>query len=227
VALPIVLMTAIDQPVARAFNETWPALINVMDWVTQWGESQWYLVPTAIATIALLALVPRTRGVRRAVLRWLAQANLFVFANVAISGIAVNVIKVIIGRARPSLFFAGGWIGAEPLRFGYDYNSFPSGHSATAFALAFALGAIARPVLPWLLGLAGLIALSRVAVTAHWVGDTVAGGGVALITMLLLRHWFAGNGLVFTIAQDGRTIPSRPGRLVGAALTRQGRRAGA
>jgi hypothetical protein len=47
---------------------------------------------------------------------------------------------------------------------------------------------------------------------------------VALITMLLLRHWFASNGLVFTIAQDGRTIASRPGRLVGAALTRQGHR---
>ena len=224
VALPIVLMAAIDQPVARAFSESWPALIDAMDWITQWGESQWYLVPTAVAMVALFAFASRAHGVRRQVLRWLAQVNLFVFANVAISGIAVNVIKVIIGRMRPSLFFAGIGFGAEPLSFAYDYSSFPSGHSATAFALAFALGAIARPALPWLLGFAGLIALSRVAVTAHWVGDTVAGAGVALLTMLLLRHWFAGHGLVFTIAQDGRTIPSRPGRLVGAALTRQGHR---
>jgi hypothetical protein len=42
--------------------------------------------------------------------------------------------------------------------------------------------------------------------------------------MLLLRHVFAGNGLVFTIAQDGRTITSRAGRMVGAAFIRQGQR---
>jgi undecaprenyl-diphosphatase len=218
VALPLVLMAAIDQPVARAFSTSWPALIAAMDWITQWGESQWYLVPTAAAMVALFAAAPRAHGARRAVLRWLAQANLFVFANVALSGIAVNVIKVIIGRERPNLFLADGEFGAEPLSIGYNYASFPSGHTATAFSLAFALGAIARPALPWLLGFAGLIALSRVAVTAHFVGDTVAGAGVALITMLLLRHWFAGHGLVFTIAQDGRTITSRAGRLVGAAF---------
>jgi membrane-associated phospholipid phosphatase len=174
--------------------------------------------------LALFAAAPRAHGVRRAVLRWLAQANLFVFANVALSGIVVDIIKVVIGRARPNVFLADGAFGAEPLSLAYDYTSFPSGHTATAFAFAFALGAIARPAVPWLLGFAGLIALSRVAVTAHWVGDTVAGAGVALITMLLLRHWFAGNGLVFTIRQDGRTITSRAGRLVGAAFTRPGHR---
>jgi undecaprenyl-diphosphatase len=224
VALPLVLTAAIDLPVARIFSAAWPTLIDAMDWITQWGESQWYLVPTAAAMVALFAVAPRAHGVRRAVLRWLAQANLFIFANVTVSGIAVNVIKIIIGRPRPSLFLSDGELGVEPFSIAYDYSSFPSGHTATAFSLAFALGAIARPALGWLLGFAGLIALSRVAVTAHWVGDTVAGAGVALITMLLLRHWFASNGLVFTIAQDGRTIPSRPGRLVGAALTRQGHR---
>jgi undecaprenyl-diphosphatase len=220
VALPIALMEAVDQPVARAFRSGAPELISFMQWVTRWGESQWYLVPTGVAAVALFAAAPRAHGLRRAVLRWLAQANLFVFANIAASGIAVNVIKVIIGRARPRLFFAEGAFGATPLSIGYDYASFPSGHTATAFSLAFALGAIARPALPWLLAFASLIALSRVAVTAHWVGDTVAGAGLSLITMLLLRHWFAGRGLVFNITTDGRTVPARSGRLVGAALRR-------
>jgi undecaprenyl-diphosphatase len=221
VALPIALMLAIDQPAARAFRSGAPALIDVMAWVTEWGESQWYLVPSGVAAIALFALAPRAHGVRRAVLRWLAQASLFVFANVAVSGIVVNVFKIIVGRARPRLFFVDGAFGVTPLSLGYDYASFPSGHSATAFALAFALGAIWRPARPWLLAFACLIALSRVAVTAHWVGDTVAGGGVALIVMLLLRHWFASHGLVFTIVADGVTLPARCGRLVGAALARR------
>ncbi len=226
VALPIALMEAIDQPVAQAFRAGAPALISFMAWVTEWGESQWYLVPTGVAALALFTVAPRAHGLRRAVLRWLAQANLFVFANIAISGIVVNVIKIAIGRARPRLFFADGAFGASPLSIGYDYASFPSGHSATAFSLAFALGAIVPATLPWLLGFASLIALSRVAVTAHWVGDTVAGAGLSLITMLLLRHWFAGRGLVFTIATDGRTVPARCGRLLGAALARP-RRGGA
>lgn len=225
VALPIALMEAIDQPVARAFRDGAPVLLGFMEWVTEYGESQWYLVPTGVAAIVLFWAAAHARGpLRRAVLRWLAQASLFVLATIATSGIAVNVIKVIIGRARPRLFFSDGAFGAEPLSFGYDYASFPSGHSATAFALAFAVGAIARPALPWLLGFAGLIALSRVAVTAHWVGDTVAGGGVALLAMLCLRHWFACRGLVFTIAADGRTLLARSGRLVGAALARLGHR---
>src|SRR5205823_2457834 len=63
----------------------------------------------------------------------------FVFVSIAASGIVVNILKAIFGRARPKLLFAHadyyfGWWG-----FQADYWSFPSGHAVTIVALAAAL----------------------------------------------------------------------------------------
>lgn len=73
-------------------------------------------------------------------------------------------------------------------------GSFPSGHTATVFALAALLGAH----LPWrhlslLLLFAGLVGISRVAVGAHWPTDVLAGaaGGwlAGLAGIALARRW--------------------------------------
>jgi undecaprenyl-diphosphatase len=59
-----------------------------------------------------------------------------------------------------------------------DGYSFPSGHAATAFAAAWVLGA-RFPRARWpLLGVATLIALSRVVVGAHWPSDVLVGAAV-------------------------------------------------
>jgi undecaprenyl-diphosphatase len=59
-------------------------------------------------------------------------------------------------------------------------SSFPSGHSATAFA--FATGACAElPVLaPVLLPLAGAVAYSRVYTGVHYPSDVAAGAGIGI-----------------------------------------------
>lgn len=222
VAVPLALMLAVDQSVAAAFRDAAPGFRNAMEIVTRFGESQWVLVPTAVVALwAFVAASREARPLRRAAFRWIGQTNLFVFVVVALSGIGVNVIKVIIGRARPRVFFGEGFFGVDPLTFGSAYASFPSGHTATACAFAIAVGMIARRTRPLLFAFAALIALSRVAITAHWVGDTVAAAGLALVIALGVRHWFALRGLAFTIAADGRTVLTRPGRLVVAAARRQ------
>ncbi|MBL8839482.1 MAG: phosphatase PAP2 family protein [Alphaproteobacteria bacterium] len=221
VAVPLALMLAVDQSVAIAFRDGSPGFRNAMEAVTRFGESQWVLVPSAV--VALSAFVAASREpqpLRRSALRWIGQTNLFVFVVVALSGIGVNVIKVIIGRARPRVFFGDGFFGVDPLTFGSAYASFPSGHTATAFAFAIAVGMIARRTRPFLFAFAALIALSRVAITAHWVGDTVAAAGLALVIALCVRHWFATRGLAFTIRADGQTVLTPSGRLVLAAARR-------
>jgi membrane-associated phospholipid phosphatase len=80
--------------------------------------------------------------------------------------------KYVVGRARP-YEEQGPWsqVGAGYSR---SDSSFPSGHSAVAFA---AVTPFAREYdAPWLYGLATISAMGRVANRQHWVSDTVAGG---------------------------------------------------
>jgi hypothetical protein len=90
--------------------------------------------------------------------------------------------KYAINRARPEMN-----LGAND-RSGAGYSransSFPSGHSAVAFA---AVTPFAQEFdAPWLYGVAAFTSLGRTANRKHWVSDTVAGGvvGYAIGSML-------------------------------------------
>ena len=105
----------------------------------------------------------------------------------AAAGLVVSLLKGVSDRARPPLADPTlQVVGAVP-----DSTSFPSGHSATAFAAAVVVGfAYPRLRLP-LLALAALVALSRVYLGMHYWSDVLAGSllGVAigLTTVWLIR----------------------------------------
>jgi membrane-associated phospholipid phosphatase len=67
--------------------------------------------------------------------------------------------------------------------------SMPSGHTTTAFAVAaalfFALPTELRRRHRWLMLLAALTGLSRIAVGAHWPGDVAVGASLGLLSGLL------------------------------------------
>jgi membrane-associated phospholipid phosphatase len=78
-----------------------------------------------------------------------------------------SVLKVAVGRERPN---------------GQDNQSFPSGHTANAFALAV----VAERHYGWKIGvpayaLAGLMGASRVNQDKHWVSDVFAGATLGYI----------------------------------------------
>jgi membrane-associated phospholipid phosphatase len=80
--------------------------------------------------------------------------------------------KYAFGRARPGEE-KGAWAQVDGKR---SDASFPSGHSAVAFA---AVTPFAKEYdAPWLYGVAALSSAGRVAARQHWVTDTVAGGVV-------------------------------------------------
>jgi membrane-associated phospholipid phosphatase len=68
--------------------------------------------------------------------------------------------------------------------------SFPSGHAATGAAAACALIAVAPQLAPLWIGMAALMAASRVYVGVHWPTDVAAGIGlgVLLVTLPLLAE---------------------------------------
>jgi undecaprenyl-diphosphatase len=70
--------------------------------------------------------------------------------------------------------------------------SFPSGHSATAFAAATAVAILCPRMRPWALGIAAAVALSRVYLRVHFpldvfVGAAVGAGLGALCAVAVLR----------------------------------------
>lgn len=177
----------IDIPVAAFFYETKP-LNGFFEIVTKFGASKWYLI--AFALFFLLF---------RYIFRLKEAANrfLYLFLAVAGSGLIVDVLKFVFGRARPKLFFEQNIYGIKLLGTEHLYYSLPSGHSATAFSLAVGAALFfPRFALPLFLA-AFLITFSRIAIFAHYLSDTVAGAYIGAVFALWLKRKMENKGIRF------------------------------
>ena len=126
-----------------------------------------------------------------------------------LAGLVINASRLTTGRTRPrespkiQQGFYGPWregrltIGDPP------FNSFPSGHTATAFGFAGVI-LFARP---WLgigaIALASLIAWSSIMVGAHHPSDVIVAICVSLFVAWFTLKWMIENGEAF--AQRVRT----------------------
>ncbi|REJ05891.1 phosphatase PAP2 family protein [Microbacterium bovistercoris] len=168
-------------PIASAPDTGWHALMVQLraPWMIHvalffdWIGGGWravLLVPLGIAG-ALLVLRRQTEA-------------LFALAAFALSAGLVQVIKHIVGRARP-----------EDLLVASDFGSFPSGHTANAATIAVVLWLIAPRL--WVAVLGALwtvaMALSRTILSVHWLTDTIGGilvgAGATLLVAALLWGW--------------------------------------
>lgn len=120
--------------------------------------------------------------------RWLPAAALCAAAAAAAAETMTVVIKHVTERSRPPLFDPA----IQPLIGLPDSTSFPSGHAATAFAAATAVGMLHPRLRIPLFAAAATVALSRVYLGVHFWSDVLVGSalGVALgwaTTLLVLR----------------------------------------
>ncbi len=212
-AAALAVAACLDATLARDAAEAPRALVAVGLVVTEFGRSEYMFAVSALIGLAAVAALRREHTVwRGASLRLVAERALYVFAAVALSGIADQVLKHVIGRARPRLLRVDGPFHFEPFSIVDVLASFPSGHTTSAFAAGVALGLI-RPA--WrgrLLAAACLIGASRVLVGAHYPSDVVGGAALGTAVSLALARSFARRGLAFAIV-GGRAViePSIPG----------------
>ena len=154
--------------------------VKIFTFLNIWGDSKYCLVPSGMIFLAFNRYFPI-----------LAKKAAFVFVSVASGGILVNIVKVIVSRARPVLWFTSETYGFYWFQIDYHFLSFPSGHSATAMGLAMALSRIHPGWCKVYLLAGALIAASRMVVGAHYFSDVMVGGLLgAVVTSWVWDRWF-------------------------------------
>lgn len=141
-------------------------LMKILTWI---GKG-WVLL---LAAVILLAT-----GLwkRRA---WLREAGLKGAVALAASGVVVQTVKHLAGRPRPKLWDRGETAWGPSFQSGHD--SFPSGHTISAFAFAAVLaGVYPKGRWIWYL-LAVLVGFTRLYLDAHYASDVLAAAGLGLI----------------------------------------------
>lgn len=155
---------------------------DVLDAITFAGQ------PNAVAALAVIVAIVETVRTRN---RWVAPFMLVVVAG---TGVLTTTVKELADRARPALNPIAETLGP----------SFPSGHSswsaaflaATALILSRQRGPRVRARLAGVaVGLAVMVAATRVLLAVHWLSDVVAG-------LALGWAWFT----VCAVAFGGRVL---------------------
>jgi membrane-associated phospholipid phosphatase len=126
--------------------------------------------------------------------RW---GALYFLAASIVSAVLVQLLKAVLGRARP-----------DDMLVAADAGSFPSGHVANAATLTVALAFLVGRAWAWYAGLAWVIlmALSRTYLGVHWVTDTIGGAVLGAAVALALWAPFATK-----LGTESWRVPWRPG----------------
>lgn len=203
-----------DAQAIRGARELPRAIYRLFALITALGSSG-YIFAFSLMTASVAAVAagscPDLR--MREGLRLLAGRAVLVFIVTATSGIASQVLKHLIGRTRPRLLDKVGPFHFDPFSFTSTQASFPSGHTITAFAVAWTLALLLPKWRIPLFLLAILVGVSRTIVGAHYPADVLAGAAVGLVSAWLTARAFAGRRLVLEFTSEGM-VPRGQGLVV-------------
>jgi membrane-associated phospholipid phosphatase len=176
-----------------AFAATLPLwVVDTFNELTDFGKSQWFLIPIGIVIVAAAFLASPAAGR---------------VANLVLTSLIVRLGYVFIAIALPGLIVTFAYM---PWSWKAAFASMPSGHSATAAAAAVAIGLLWPKARVPMLIYAMVIFASRVIIHAHFVSDVMTGAFVGGFGAILVRNWFAARGLAFVPSRDG-SVHAMPG----------------
>jgi len=123
----------------------------------------------------------------------LSETGKYLCIGFVTTGILVQILKHLFGRARPKLMNEFLFIGPT---FKDVYHSFPSGHTAEAFCFAYILARYFPRQKILFFVYAIIVALERTEDCSHFPSDVVAGALVGIIIGKLLFEIFKAKQLV-------------------------------
>ena len=188
-AAGFVLLLALDIPVTLLVRALPDAVIEPFRYITRLGKSDWFLIPAALIALACLLLSRLVSGVRRDAFVRTSAVAAFVLFGTGLPGLAANLVKRLVGRARPVQLDVDGFAVFHPVFNDWHYQSFPSGDTTTIVALGFVVGFL-WPRLTWpAMILAALVSLSRIMVGMHYPSDVL--GGIVFVPLRAhgIRHY--------------------------------------
>lgn len=192
----IVLLSAvfsyffIDRSLALYFHNLHSTWIDTLfRKITKIGDSQYSLILSAIVFVLLYQKN-----------RILSNQTLYIFSIVAISGLLVDLIKIIVGRLRPDMLFEHGMYGFVGHHMGSEFNSMPSGHSATVFALCVGLTLLYPRYKYPFIAIAVMVGASRVILNYHYLSDVLIGSLIGgLFAYFTYQKYVLNNSLMHNI----------------------------
>ena len=209
VAVVVILgvLSQVDVAISR-WAISWPDQWRApFFFITDYGLSDWILIPTLIGTVVgILALIV-VRGRWRPAIIELTMLSAYIFIGVGLPGLLSNLIKRLIGRGRPTEFDSVGAFSLQNVINDWNFQSFPSGHTTTAIALAFTIGFLWPRLFPVLMVLGIVVGFSRVPVGMHYPTDVFGGLIVGMLGAYLVRNFWATRGWLFERRPDGHIVP--------------------
>lgn len=117
------------------------------------------------------------------------QAMLIVAAALLASAIS-SAIKYSIHRERPAVVAGRETVVSDSTLSRSPFQSFPSGHTTSAFALATSLACIYPHGKIFFFSLAILVGMQRVLIQAHYPSDVFAGALIGFLAAIVIRALF-------------------------------------
>lgn len=114
------------------------------------------------------------------------DGSLLMLLTLLTGGLITLILKQVVARARPSMLLEFDQYGLATPFLGFPFNSFPSSHAFTAFAVACVLAHLIPRWRSTLLLLAALTSLCRVLTLEHFPSDVLAS---AFIAAWCTRFW--------------------------------------
>lgn len=106
------------------------------------------------------------------------------------AGFICEILKIILGRARPELWFAHTFYGFYGFSLSHAYNSTPSGHATIVFVLATVISLV-RPswqILGWTIAI--IVGITRILLNQHYLGDVLLGAYLGWATTYIIAQYY-------------------------------------